>query len=169
MTGDVEDRESRAASIRIGAALATADGQYLDADPVALDLYGVTLDVLRQKRIGDFSPPEYAELERQLWSLWVHSGLENAEGGGTVVGSEGRHCRTWVRLTRRPDRNVEISLQPVDEPAKQAPSIRVQNVLGQWRELERHLADLAGGDPARPQLLARIEALREEYQRRTNG
>ncbi|HVM29751.1 MAG TPA: hypothetical protein VM305_03125 [Candidatus Limnocylindrales bacterium] len=149
-----------------GTALVSAGGDYLDADPVLLDLYGVTLDVVRAKRIGDFSPPQYAELERLLWSLWTFSGNEHAEGSGTVVRPDGATVEVSVALDRLSDGNVRVSITPVDEPVKAAPSLRIQTVLGHWRELERHLADLPPDDPARHDLEARIDALREEYQRR---
>jgi PAS domain-containing protein len=153
----------------MGTALVAPDGRYLDADPVALDLYGVTLDVLRESRIGDFSPPEYRQLERGLWSVWTALGLEHGEGGGTVVRPGGSSCRLWVALKRLPDGNVELSLKALDEPVVQPPALRVGTVLGHWRDLERDLAEVDPDDPAREQLQERIDALREEYQRRTSG
>jgi hypothetical protein len=164
-------RESQSVSAVdvMGTALVAADGQYLDADPVALDLYGVTLDVLRESQIGDFSPPAYRQLERGLWSLWVASGLKHGEGGGTVTRGDEGACRLWVALTRLPDGNVELSLRPLDEPVLQPPALRVGSVLGHWRNLERDLAQADPADPVREQLQERIDALREEYQRRTGG
>jgi PAS domain-containing protein len=150
-------------------ALVSPDGLYLDADPATLDLYGVTLDVLRQKRVGDFSPPELAPLERQLWALWVHSGLQSAEGGGTIIGPDGNTCRVWVGLERQAEGTIRLALRPIDEPVRQPPAIKVKEVLGQWRDLERHLAETAPDDPERARLQARIDALRDEYHRRTGG
>jgi PAS domain-containing protein len=152
-----------------GIAIASGDGAYLDADPVVLDLYGVTLDVLRDKRIGDFSPTEYAGLEQHLWSLWVTSGLDHAEGGGTVLRPDGVSIRVWVALDRLPDDSVRITVRPVDEPVKAPPSLRVQDVLGHWRDLERDLVELPPDDPGRQDIEDRIDALRDEYQRRVSG
>jgi len=152
----------------IGTALASQDGEYLDADPVVLDLYGVTLDVLRGKRVGDFSPPQYAELERLLWSLWMLSGLEHVEGTGTVVRSDGVAAGVRVGLDRQSSGTVRITLRPVDGPVKTPTPFRIQDLLGHWRALERHLAALPRDDPARREIEGRIEALREEYQRRAS-
>lgn len=160
--------EEPAGEALVGSALVTPDGRYLDADPAALDLYCVTLDVLRQRHIGDFSPDEYLDLTRQLWNLWVASGLPSAEGGGTVLRGDGRLIRLWVGLERQSDGNVRLTVKPVDEPIRQVPAVRVQNVLGQWRDLERHLAEAAPDDEGREELEARIQDLREEYQRRTD-
>jgi PAS domain-containing protein len=166
---DQPNRHGGEDGARPGQAVVTLDGRYLDADTIVLDLYGVTLDVLREKRIGDFSPPEFAELERQLWSLWVHLGVDSAEGGGTVVRADGRACRVWVALQRRPDGNVNLRLEPLDDPASEPPSLRVKTLLGQWREVERHLEGTPPEDPEHARLTARIEALRTEYRRRTGS
>jgi len=151
-----------------GSALLAPDGRYLDADPAALDLYCVTLDVLRHKHVGDFSPDEYVDLTRHLWNLWVVSSLGSAEGGATVLRGDGRLIRLWVGLQRQDDGNICMTIKPVDEPIRQAPAVRVQNVLGQWRDLERHLAEAAPDDDLREEIESRIDALREEYQRRTD-
>ena len=150
-----------------GWALLAPDGRYLDADPVALDLYCVTLAELRDRHVGDFSPDDFIDLTRHLWNLWVASGLASAEGGGTVLRGDGRLIRLWLGLERQDDGNIRMTIKPVDEAFRQAPALRVQNVLGQWRDLERHLADVAPDDDARDEIESRIDALREEYQRRT--
>lgn len=152
----------------VGSALLAPDGRYLDADPDALDLYCVTLDVLRRRQVGDFSPDEFIDLTRHLWNLWVASGLGSAEGGSTILRGDGQLIRVWVGLERQDDGNVRMTIKPVDEPIRQAPAIRVRNVLGQWRDLERHLLEAPPDDEAREEIEARIDALREEYQRRTD-
>jgi len=118
------------------------DGRFVDAPPEALRLYGVTLEELREHRIGDFAPEGIGPIHRALFLLVARHGRDYGGGSSTIVGRHGEATR--VRCTSiEPDGDrYRIALDV--EPGRSAPphSEAIASVLEAWRQAER---DIAGG------------------------
>ncbi len=137
----------------IARVLIASDGAYLDADQLALDLLGVTLETLRMHHVGDFTVPELREPSQASWQHLAATGqtdflidetyLLRPDGTATVVKvhpvMSGEQAGTWwARFEVIPaPRGTVLSLA------------RPQQVLGAWRAAERRAAALQPGTPER--------------------
>ncbi len=139
------------------------EGRYIDAPPEALAVFGVTLDELRRRRVGDFAPSGLGPIHRALF-LWVARQGEDFGGGrSTIVSPDGRATPVeCTRIERRGDRyriSLTIGTAKSDAPHTDA----IAAVLEAWRQAERQIA---AGESSPEYELAKsaAEALREVYQ-----
>jgi len=144
-----------AALIRVG-----ADGRYLDADPSALEVLGVTADELREHSIGDFAGP-YADVAREVWRHFAANGAAVPSGDATVHRLDGSTVRVrYTRIAPLSPTEFQLEFEVLGEDAGPPVATNLQPVLDAWRDAER----AAGGDgtPA-------VEALRTLYRHAMHG
>lgn len=138
-------------------------GRYVDAGLEALEAFGVPLDELRRRRVGDFAPHGLGPIHRALFLWLVRHGRDFGGGESTIAGADGR--MTPIRCTSIDRIGDRYRLALTIESGEPVPphSHALASVLDAWREAER---DLSGG-PSDPDYdLARTVAasLRDIYQ-----
>jgi PAS domain-containing protein len=133
--------------------LISADGRYLDANPLALELLGVDADALRTHVVGDFTVPEFRDASRASWAHMAATGqvellidetfLLRLDGTAAVVKVHpvvpGDEPGTWWS-----------QFEPLSGPRGRVLSLAKPNqVLNAWRAAERRAAGLPEGSPER--------------------
>lgn len=140
-----------------------ADGRYVEADDEALVVYGVDLEELRQRRIGDFAVAGLGPIHRALF-LWVaRNGHDFGGGDSTVVSPDGRQTPIRCTSIRRCGDRFRIEFTVVAGDAVPPHSHALAAVLDAWRAAER---DIESTDSDPDYSLARTVAasLRGIYQ-----
>ena len=140
-------------SDRLARVLISADGRYLDANPLALELLGVDLAALRMHHVGDFTAPELRDASRASWSHMAASGqmeflidetyLLRLDGTARVVKVHpvvpGEDAGTWWS-----------QFELIPGPRGRVLSLAKPNqVLNAWRAAERRAGGLPEGSPER--------------------
>ena len=145
--------------------IVTADGQYADANPAALELLGVTLDELRSSPPNRFAgEPSDPDAEAAFREAWESSGRPDVAGAGMVRRADGTLIRAKFAI-RPMDDGYAVLLTPVpDAPAEPSVVYTVGDVLAAWRAAERRLETLTEDAPERHAILADITEFRERYQ-----
>jgi PAS domain S-box-containing protein len=146
--------------------IVSSEGQYLDANPAALELLGVTLDELRASPPNRFSAePSDPEAEAAFRAAWEAAGQPDLGGAGMIRRADG--STIWVKFAIREVEggSFAVLLTPVPD-APPAPSVvyTVGDVLAAWRAAERRLETLTEDAPERHAILADIDEFRERYQ-----
>jgi PAS domain-containing protein len=142
-----------ARSERLARVLISADGRYLDANPLALELLGVDAAALLTHGVGDFTVPEYRDASRASWAHLAATGLVEflidetfllrLDGTAAVVKVHpvvpGEAPGTWW-----------AQFQPLSGPRGRVLSLAKPNqVLSAWRAAERRAAALPEGSRER--------------------
>src|SRR4051812_18080965 len=144
------------------------EGQPLDADPVALDLLGVsTVDALRATPPGSFQPvPPDPDEERAFRAAFAGSVTLGLIGEGAIRRLDGELVRVRPAIIRQPDETYRVLSYPVERPTENlTPRVyRIADVLAEWRSAERRLVDLDPGSDEGQQLAGEVALLREQYQ-----
>ena len=142
--------------------VSAADGMYVDATPAALELFGTDLQGLRVRRVGDFSPPDCAEViadilewTRQNPGMWQRGLLE-------ILRVDGERALVRYAAVRRPRGQLVMWLEPVRADHDEAP---VSDILMAWRRKVVELATLTPGSDGFVLAEAEVEWLSSEYQR----
>ena len=118
---------------------ADEDGRYVDAPPEALAVYGVTLEELRQHRIGDFAPEGLGPIHRALYRWVTTRGRDFGGGGSSIVAPDGRSTPVdCTSITKVGDR-YRIAFTVGDPDAPPPHRNAVASILDAWREAERDL------------------------------
>ena len=138
-------------------------GRYLDASDDALAIFGVSLDELRLRRVGDFAPRGLGSIHRALF-LWVaRQGNDFGGGSSTIVRPDGRSaCIQVTSIERRADR-YRLTLAAGTGAATAPHTAAIAPVLEAWRLAERQVAVGEEG-PDRELAKHAAEALRDVYQ-----
>jgi PAS domain-containing protein len=133
--------------------LISADGRYLDANPLALELLGVDAEALRTHVVGDFTVPEFRDASRASWAhmaatdqvefLIDETFLLRPDGTASVVKVHpvvpGEAPRTWW-----------AQFEPIAGPRGRVLSLAKPNqVLNAWRAAERRAVTMPEGTPER--------------------
>jgi PAS domain-containing protein len=142
-----------------------AEGRYLDANPAALELLGVSLADLRTSAPDRFEiRPSIGAEQDALRAQW------ETEGSQPLVGTAGlqRADGTLIRVAYAVETSgpgFRARLWRVDgSPHAPTSVFTVGDVLREWRAAERELAELAPGTPEWARMLSEIELLRSRYQ-----
>jgi hypothetical protein len=141
------------------------EGQYVDAPPEALAVYGVTLEELRRHRIGDFAPDGLGPIHRALYRWVTTRGRDFGGGASSVVAPDGRttpvDCTSITKVGDRDRYRIAFTVGDPDAPPPHRSA--VASILDAWREAER---DLDQGPAHADFDLARTVAasLRDMYQ-----
>ena len=115
-------------------------GRYLDASAEALAVYGVSLETLRNHRVGDFSGSGLGAVHRALF-LWLARRNHDFGGGdGTVVSPDGRQTHIRCTSVRRVGDRFQMTFRTVPGAGVPPHSQNIPAVLDAWREAERDLA-----------------------------
>ena len=138
-------------------------GRYLDANPHALALFGVTLDELRRHRIGDFAGPGLRHLPRALFLWLARSGFDPGAGESTILAPDGRETRVRCTSIRRVADRIHVDFAAVPGPPC-APVGDRATILKAWRAAERSLEG-APSDDERRVAEAAFSCLRQTYAR----
>ena len=138
---------------RLARVLISADGRYLDANALALELLGVDADALRTHQVGDFTVPEFRDGSRASWAHMAATGqveflidetfLLRPDGTASVVKVHpvvpGEAPGTWW-----------AQFEPIAGPRGRVLSLAKPNqVLNAWRAAERRAAALPEGTEER--------------------
>ena len=132
-----------------GRLVADRQGRYVDADDVALELLGLTLEELRSLRVGDLSGP-HAELARTVWRRLAATGEDMSSGEGTLYLPNGSEIRVrYLRIAAMQSGEYELELEPIRATdAGRPPSAdRTSEILREWRVAEREAAAAASEGP----------------------
>lgn len=140
------------------------DGRYVDAPAEALELFGVSLDELRQHHVGDFARPGFGPIHRALFLIVVRSGRDFGGGESTLVTPDGRETAVGCPSIEKAGDVYRIRLEVLEGEPGAVQTHALASVLEAWREAERHVAKgdwLPDYDVAR----AAADALADVYQR----
>jgi PAS domain S-box-containing protein len=143
------------------------DGRFLDANPPALELFGVTLDELRRAQPGQFSArPSDPQADEAFRRQWDAAGNPDVGGEATIVRPDGEQRRVRFVITPRARDELAVVLEPVPAPTAD-PSVvfTASGVLAEWRAAERRLEAVPADSPEWAAAKTQVEALRERYQR----
>ena len=126
-----------------------ADGRYVDANPRALEILGVTLDELLVASPATFSTeppdPEGAVAFREAWEA---AGRPDVTGETTVARPDGERLRVRFAITPRSDGWYAAAFEPVGGALDGPSQLRtVGDVLAAWRAAERRLESVEPGCP----------------------
>lgn len=140
------------------------DARYVDAPPEALELFGVSLEELRQRRIGDFAPQGLGPIHRALF-LWVaRQGDDFGGGRSTVVRPDGGSTTVECTAIEPVGDGYRVDLRPVAEPSSGPHTDAIASVLDAWRRAERLMAAGNASDPDYDLARRAADALRDVYQ-----
>jgi PAS domain S-box-containing protein len=140
-------------------------GRYTDANGVALDLLGVTLEELIASEPDRFAiDPSNEADQAALRAQWERAGVRPLVGTAGLKRANGETIR--VSFAIEPvESGLRARLAPIHgSPAAPATVFSVGDVLREWRAAERELAELTPGTPAWTRTLAEVQLLRERYQ-----
>lgn len=145
------------------------EGHYLDADPAALELLGVSsVEELRATPPDRFAvvPPDPEEQE--AWRrAYFASRAEGVLAEGPFRRLDGELVRVRTAILEEPDGRFRALFYPIERPTTNLSTrlYRIADVLTEWRAAERRLIDVPAGSPEAERLNAEIELLREQYRR----
>ena len=142
------------------------DGTTADANAAALEMLGVTLDVLRSLPPGALSPePPDPIGEAAFRERWEADGQPAIGGQATVKRLDGSHVRVKFGITPLEDGRFVAMLEPVDTPPDAAPVVYTAGqVLAEWRAAERRLTEIAEGSAEWRAVRRDIDMFRKRYQ-----
>lgn len=118
-------------------------GQFLDASPAALELFGVSLSELRSLPPGVLSvQPVDPEVQSAGLAAWEAAGAREAVGEGTLRRPDGALMRVRFAIVALGD-GFRLAIEPapgaVDAPTR---AFTIGRVLTEWRDAERRLEAL---------------------------
>lgn len=144
--------------------LVDGDGRYLDAPPDALALFGVSLEELRQRRVGDFAPQGLGPIHRALF-LWVaRQGDDFGGGTSTIVTPDGRSTAVECTAIEPEGNGFRVDLRVCAEGWNGPHTDAIASVLDAWRRAERLMAAGNASDPDYDLARRAADALRDVYQ-----
>lgn len=144
------------------------DGRYLDADPLALDLLGVTsVDQLRALPPDAFAAVPPDPEEQEAWRrAYFGSRAEGVLAEGAFRRLDGELVRVRTAILEEPDGRFRALFYPVERPTNNlaARTYRIGDVLAEWRAAERRLDTIDPASPEGVELQREIEHLKAQYQ-----
>jgi PAS domain-containing protein len=140
-------------------------GHYVDANPAALELLGVSLAELRISAPDRFAIRPRVDAEQAaLRAQWENGGSQPLIGTTGLRRTDGTTIRVAYAIEAA-DFGFRARLWQVDgSPHERASIFTVGDVLREWRAAERVLSELAPGTPEWARTLSEIELLRDKYQ-----
>jgi PAS domain-containing protein len=143
-----------------------ADGTTADANAAALEMLGVTLDVLKSLPPGALSPdPPDPVGEAAFRKEWEAEGQPDIGGQATVKRVDGSQVRVKFGITPLEDGRFLAVMEPVDAPLDTAPVVYTAGqVLAEWRAAERRLTEIPEGSAEWRAIHRDIDLFRKRYQ-----
>jgi PAS domain-containing protein len=143
-----------------------SDGTTADANAAALDMLGVSLDVLKSLPPGALSPePPDPVGEAAFRELWEAEGQPDIGGQATVKRLDGTRVRVKFGLTPLEDGRFVAVMEPVDGEPDAAPLVYTAGqVLAEWRAAERRLTEIPEDSAEWRAIHRDIEMFRARYQ-----
>jgi PAS domain S-box-containing protein len=154
------DDQSAVAVITLDAA-----GHYVDANPAALELLGISLSELRASAPDRFAmQPANGKEQAKLREEWESGGSRPLVGTAGLRRADGTSIRVSYAIEATAP-GFRARLRQIDGTPQAPPSVfTVSDVLREWRAAERELAELAPGTPEWTRTQEEIELLRGQYQ-----
>ena len=145
-------------------------GRYVDANPAALDLLGVSLADLLASAPDRFAiRPSIGAEQDALRAQWERGGSEPLVGTAGLQRADGTPIRVAYAIETS-GAGFRARLWRVGgSPLAPASVFTVGDVLREWRAAERELAELAPGTPEWARMLGEIEMLRSRYRTSFQG
>ena len=143
---------------------ADADGRYVGANDVALELFGVDADELRRHRVGDFAPEGLGPIHLALFRWVAHTGHDFGGGTSTIVRPDGTAVRVDCPSIRPHGDRFLIHLEAQSAESVPPHSDAVASVLDAWREAEREIVAAGRTEPEYAVARKAAESLRDIYQ-----
>ena len=142
------------------------DGTTADANPAALEMLGVSLEVLKGLPPGALSPePPDPVGEAAFREQWEAEGQPDIGGQATVKRLDGSQVRVKFGLTPLEDGRFLAVMEPVDGEPEAAPVVYTAGqVLAEWRAAERRLTEIAEGLAEWRAIHRDIDTFRARYQ-----
>jgi PAS domain S-box-containing protein len=154
-----EDEETEAV-ITIDAA-----GQYLDANPAALRLLGVSLAELRTSAPDRFAVRPTTDADQAaLRAQWETGGTQPLIGTAGLRRADGTTIRISYAIEAAEGGYRARMWQVSGAPEAPSSVFTVGDVLREWRVAERVLAELPPGTPEWARTRSEIDLLRGRYQ-----
>ena len=140
-------------------------GRYLDANPPALELLGVSLAELRASPPDRFAVHATDDDERAaLRNLWETRGTHALIGTAGIRRADGTTVRISYAIEAT-DFGFRAMVRRIEGSPEAPPTIfSVGDVLREWRAAERELAHLVPGTPEWDRALGEVDLLRGHYQ-----
>lgn len=153
-----------------------AEGRYIDADDVALELLGVaSVEALRAMPPNAFraTPPD-PEGEAAFRNAFVDALFQGLIGEGALKRLDGELVRVRTAIVPESEGVYRALLYPIERPTRNiTPKVyKIADVLAEWRVAERRLVEIDPSTDEGRRIAADVEQLREQYQflfRRTSG
>ncbi len=143
-----------------------ADGTTADANAAALEMLGVTLDVLKGLPPGALSPdPPDPVGEAAFRKEWEAEGQPDIGGQATLKRLDGSQVRVKFGITPLEDGRFLAVMEPMDAPLDTAPVVYTAGqVLAEWRAAERRLSEIPEGSAEWRAIHRDIDLFRKRYQ-----
>lgn len=143
-----------------------SDGTTEDANAAALEMLGVSLEVLKSLPPGALSPePPDPVGEAAFREQWESEGQPDIAGQATVKRLDGSQIRVKFGLTPLDDGRFVAVMEPVDGEPDAAPVVYTAGqVLAEWRAAERRLMEIPEGSAEWRAIHRDIEMFRTRYQ-----
>lgn len=140
-------------------------GQYVDANPAALELLGVSLAELRTSAPDRFAIRPQNEAEQTAFrGQWESSGAQALVGTAGLRRADGTTIRVSYAIEAA-EAGFRARMRPIEGSPEAPPSVfTVGAVLQEWRAAERVLSELEPGTPEWTRTQAEVEMLRGQYQ-----
>lgn len=144
-----------------------AEGRYVDASPLALELLGVDLLTLRARQPGAFKDPATGPIDEARRADLIAAVPGGLLGETTIRRTDGSTFRARFTLVPHPDRPgfLIATIEPVDAPHGETVVRTLPELLEAWRQADRDLAALEPGTAEWRAANARVEEARDTYQR----
>ena len=142
-----------------------AAGHYLDANPSALELLGVSLAELQSSTPDRFAiRPTIAVEQAALLHQWKAIGAQPLVGTAGIRRADGTTIRVSYAIEAA-EQGFQARMQQVEGSPDAPPTVfTIGAVLREWRAAERALAELVPGTPEWEGASNEVVMLRGQYQ-----
>jgi PAS domain S-box-containing protein len=144
-----------------------ADGSYVDANPAALEIFGVSREVFLASTGEDWAvEPTDASANDAFREQWQAAGQPDLGGETTIVRRDGSHRRVRFVIAQRDADQFVAILEPLpDAPHEPTVVFTAGTVLAEWRAAERRLEAVPSDSAEWQATAAQIDNLRQQYHR----
>jgi PAS domain S-box-containing protein len=141
------------------------EGRYIEANPEALQLLGVTREQLEAADVSTFTPPEYRDVVMEAWRVRATSGPIRSAGTTTLYPRDGQPIGVTYEDSREPDGTFVVTFAAAGPPPPPSSFVSLLALMLRGiREAEHQLEGLPADSADRPRLEADIAGLRYAYE-----
>jgi PAS domain S-box-containing protein len=145
-----------------------AEGRYVDASPLALELLGVDLPTLLTKQPADFRDPGSPPTDEARRAELIAALPRGLAGVTTIRRADGATFRARFTIGPHPDRPgfMIATIEPIAARVAAPPVVRtLPEVLEAWRQADREVAAFDPGTREWRAARVRLVEARDMYQR----